>query len=40
MTCWADLLRFMRGRNARNEAIAEARKLWRQYQKSTMLENA
>ena len=38
ITCWADLFRFMRSRNACEESIAEARKLWRQYQKATTLE--
>ena len=31
---WADLYGFMVRRNTRLEAINEARKLWRQYQKS------
>jgi hypothetical protein len=32
---WPDLLRFMRSRSASDQAIALARKVWRQYQKQS-----
>ena len=34
INCWAELYNFMRARNATDEAMTEARKLWRAYQKS------
>jgi hypothetical protein len=37
-TCWGDVHRFMSKRNACPEAISEARKLWRSYQKTLTLE--
>jgi hypothetical protein len=33
ITSWADLYHFMIRRGSSNETIAEARKLWREYQK-------
>jgi hypothetical protein len=38
VTCWGQLFAFVSSRHASPEAIAEARKLWRQYQKSLTLE--
>jgi len=34
IAAWSDLYRLMTGRRASNEAIDEARKLWRQFSKS------
>lgn len=34
IAAWPDLYRFMTGRRASDETINEARKLWRQFQKS------
>lgn len=35
VAAWSDLYRMMAARRASDEAINEARKLWREYQKST-----
>jgi hypothetical protein len=37
---WTDLLRFVRGRNACDDAIALARSLWSEYQKLTVMHEA
>lgn len=39
VTCWSELYSFMSNRRASQEAIAEARKLWRSFQKSHTLED-
>jgi len=36
--CWADLYRFLTKQSACDEAVMQARKVWREYQRANSLE--